>query len=196
VAIFLDPGAGRKHIESCCAMHPPTALIGSPKAHWLRFISPALRRIPVKFSTGKPFFRARPLLDSLRGLLTANDDLELAWRSAAVHGCEFGRRLAAGTFVERDARRTRRRDACATRQISESLLSLCARIGTVNLRKEIRTSQQRAADVSSTLRSSSATEDGSAEPSVFCRQDAGSMSSRKRRSLEEHIKRCDADLRR
>jgi len=31
-----------------------------------------------------------------------------------------------------------------------------------------------AADVSSTLRSSSVTEDGSAEPSFFCRQDAGS----------------------
>ena len=44
VAMFLDPGAGRKHIESCCAMHPPTAFIGSPKAHWLRLISPALRR--------------------------------------------------------------------------------------------------------------------------------------------------------
>jgi hypothetical protein len=39
---------------------------------------------------------------------------EPAWRSAAVHGCEFGRRLAAWPFVERDARQTRRRDACAT----------------------------------------------------------------------------------
>jgi len=34
--------------------------------------------------------------------------------------------------------------------------------------------QQRAAGVSSTLRSSSATEGGSAEPSFFCRRDAGS----------------------
>ena len=37
-----------------------------------------------------------------------------------------------------------------------------------------RAPKQRAADVSSTLRSKSATEDGSAEPSFFCRQDAGS----------------------
>jgi len=37
-----------------------------------------------------------------------------------------------------------------------------------------RASQQRAADVSSTLRSSSATEYGAAESTFFCRQDAGS----------------------
>jgi len=37
-----------------------------------------------------------------------------------------------------------------------------------------RVPKQHAADVSSTLRSKSATEDGSAEPSLFCRQDAGS----------------------
>ena len=43
----------------------------------------------------------------------------------------------------------------------ESLHSFCARIGTMNLRK-VRAARQRAADVSS------------AEPSFFCRQDAGS----------------------
>ena len=42
-----------------------------------------------------------------------------------------------------------------------SLHSFCARIGTMNLRK-VRAARQRAADVSS------------AEPSFFCRQDAGS----------------------
>ena len=34
--------------------------------------------------------------------------------SAAVTGCEFRRRLAARMIAERDTRRTRRRDACAT----------------------------------------------------------------------------------
>ena len=34
--------------------------------------------------------------------------------SAAVPGCEFERRLAARKLAERDARKTRRRDACAT----------------------------------------------------------------------------------
>src|SRR5262249_36410595 len=36
VAMFLDPGAGREHIQRCCALHPPRALIASPKAHLLR----------------------------------------------------------------------------------------------------------------------------------------------------------------
>src|SRR3989442_4349704 len=41
-------------------------------------------------------------------------------RTAAVHGCEFRRRLAARLSVERDARRTRRRDACATARFLDS----------------------------------------------------------------------------
>lgn len=54
VAMFLDPGQGRDHIEACCALHPPQALIASSKAHLLRLISPALRRIPKKFVVGWP----------------------------------------------------------------------------------------------------------------------------------------------
>ncbi|OGW39741.1 MAG: AMP-dependent synthetase [Nitrospirae bacterium GWC2_56_14] len=45
-AMFLDPSAGREHIERCCAIRQPAALIAPPKAHLLRLISPALRRIP------------------------------------------------------------------------------------------------------------------------------------------------------
>lgn len=52
VAVFLDPSAGRRHIERCCELIPPKALIASPKAHMLQLLSPALRRIPTKFSTG------------------------------------------------------------------------------------------------------------------------------------------------
>ncbi|MHB9025468.1 MAG: AMP-binding protein [Armatimonadota bacterium] len=48
-AIILDPSAGRAHIERCCAISPPAAFIGSPKAHLLRLISPAVRRIPRHF---------------------------------------------------------------------------------------------------------------------------------------------------
>jgi acyl-CoA synthetase (AMP-forming)/AMP-acid ligase II len=54
VAMFLDPSAGRDHIERCCAMHPPKALIAGTKAHLLRLVVPALRRIPVKFVIGFP----------------------------------------------------------------------------------------------------------------------------------------------
>src|SRR5262249_59732527 len=49
VAMFLDPSAGRDHIERCCAVHAPKALIAGTKAHLLRLVVPALRRIPVKF---------------------------------------------------------------------------------------------------------------------------------------------------
>ncbi|MGD8963550.1 MAG: AMP-binding protein [Desulfobacterales bacterium] len=52
VAVFIDPAAGRRHIERCCKIIPPKALIASPKAHVLQLLSPALRRIPAKFSTG------------------------------------------------------------------------------------------------------------------------------------------------
>lgn len=48
-AMFLDPSAGREHIERCCAIRPPKALIASPRAHLLRLVSPALRRIPRHF---------------------------------------------------------------------------------------------------------------------------------------------------
>lgn len=54
VAMFLDPSAGRKHIEMCCSLLNPAALIATSKAHLLRLVSPALRRIPVKFAVGLP----------------------------------------------------------------------------------------------------------------------------------------------
>jgi acyl-CoA synthetase (AMP-forming)/AMP-acid ligase II len=54
VAMFLDPSAGREHIQRCCELHAPKALIASPKAHLLRLVSPALRRIPVKLIIGFP----------------------------------------------------------------------------------------------------------------------------------------------
>ena len=54
VAMFLDPSVGRGHIESCCALSPPKALIAGAKTHLLRLLSPALQRIPVKFSIGLP----------------------------------------------------------------------------------------------------------------------------------------------
>jgi len=52
VAMFLDPSAGREHIERCCAIAPPSALLAGAKAHVLRFVSRALRRIPRKISIG------------------------------------------------------------------------------------------------------------------------------------------------
>lgn len=53
VAVFLDPSAGRRHIERCGGILPPKALIATPKTHLLRCICPALRRIPLAFTTGR-----------------------------------------------------------------------------------------------------------------------------------------------
>jgi len=54
VAMFLDLSAGREHLEQCCALYPPQALIASSKAHLLRVRSPTLQQIPVKYSIGFP----------------------------------------------------------------------------------------------------------------------------------------------
>lgn len=59
VAMFVDPAAGVGHLEQCCAIRRPQAFIGSSKAQLLRLLSPALRRIPRKFTTGWPLPGAR-----------------------------------------------------------------------------------------------------------------------------------------
>lgn len=48
VALLLDPGAGRAHIEQCCARWRPDGLLAVPRAHLLRLGSAALRRIPLQ----------------------------------------------------------------------------------------------------------------------------------------------------
>ena len=55
VAMFIDPGVGRDYITQCCRIHPPRALLAAPGAQLLRLLSPSLRRIPVKFTTGHWF---------------------------------------------------------------------------------------------------------------------------------------------
>ncbi len=50
-AMFVETSAGRTVLESACAMLPPRALVASRRAHLLRLVSPALRRIPVKLVT-------------------------------------------------------------------------------------------------------------------------------------------------
>ena len=74
VAMFLDPSAGREHIERCCELQPPRALIASPKAHLLRLVSTALRRVPLKFVVGPWLPGAVPL--SRAGRVPPLDDCE------------------------------------------------------------------------------------------------------------------------
>ena len=45
-AMFVDPSAGRPHLERCCRLLSPKMFLGSAKAHLLRIVSPAIRRIP------------------------------------------------------------------------------------------------------------------------------------------------------
>jgi acyl-CoA synthetase (AMP-forming)/AMP-acid ligase II len=63
VALFLDPSAGKDHLNQCCARWAPDALLAIPKAHWLRVVSDALRRIPLKVSVGGWAWAARRWLD-------------------------------------------------------------------------------------------------------------------------------------
>jgi acyl-CoA synthetase (AMP-forming)/AMP-acid ligase II len=51
-ALFVDPSAGRAHLEQCCARRAPDGLLAIRRAHWLRLGSPALRRIPRKVAVG------------------------------------------------------------------------------------------------------------------------------------------------
>ncbi len=60
VAMFVDPSAGIAHLERCCQLYPPQALIASSKAHLLRLRSASLRRIPHKFAIGIPVPGAIP----------------------------------------------------------------------------------------------------------------------------------------
>lgn len=46
-AVFLDPQAGFRQLERAAALADARAFIGSRKALWLKWFSPALRRIPL-----------------------------------------------------------------------------------------------------------------------------------------------------
>ncbi len=46
-AVFLDPQAGYQQLDRAAALANASALIGSRKALWLKWLSPALRRIPL-----------------------------------------------------------------------------------------------------------------------------------------------------
>jgi olefin beta-lactone synthetase len=51
VAMFVEPSAGRRVLDDACAMWPPRAMIATPRAHLLRFVSAAVRDIPTKYTT-------------------------------------------------------------------------------------------------------------------------------------------------
>lgn len=79
-AMFLDPSAGRQHLDRCCTILQPKGLIASPKAHLLRLISSSLRRIPhsLTFGRGMPgalSWRSLEKLTPLREDISCHPDL-------------------------------------------------------------------------------------------------------------------------
>jgi len=60
-AMLIDPSAGREHIDRCVEAGSPAGFIGGPRAHLLRIVSGAIRRIPGKFVIGPRLPGAVPL---------------------------------------------------------------------------------------------------------------------------------------
>ena len=52
VAVLIDTGAGRRRIDAAIARAAPRAVVAVPRAHLLRLVSPALRRVPVQIMAG------------------------------------------------------------------------------------------------------------------------------------------------
>ncbi|HEX7242251.1 MAG TPA: AMP-binding protein [Longimicrobiaceae bacterium] len=56
-AVFLDAWAGRARLDAAVAAARPRAFVGSPRAHLLRLLSPALRAVPVRWVAGRQWMR-------------------------------------------------------------------------------------------------------------------------------------------
>jgi acyl-CoA synthetase (AMP-forming)/AMP-acid ligase II len=62
--VFIDPGMRGDQLERAATTLAPRAFLATPRAHLLRLLSPAIRRIPIKFTTGEwPLPGARRWLD-------------------------------------------------------------------------------------------------------------------------------------
>ena len=75
VAVFVDPWVPVRRIAGLAAAAQARAFIGSPRAHLLRLLAPALRRVPITVSTPGPlaFLAAGHRLDRFRGTLAVSD---------------------------------------------------------------------------------------------------------------------------
>ena len=50
--VFIDPGMDRAQLERAASVIAPTGFLATPRAHLLRLLSPSVRRIPIRFTTG------------------------------------------------------------------------------------------------------------------------------------------------
>ena len=51
LVMVVDPSAGLAHIERCCKLNPPRALVGAPVAHALSLVIGSLRSVPIRVTT-------------------------------------------------------------------------------------------------------------------------------------------------
>lgn len=51
-AVFVDPGAGARHVAACCERLQPRGFVAVRRAHLLRLISRGIRSVPVKLAIG------------------------------------------------------------------------------------------------------------------------------------------------
>lgn len=52
-AVFIDPGMDRTQLARAATQLAPCGFLATPRAHLLRLISPQIRSIPIRFTTGK-----------------------------------------------------------------------------------------------------------------------------------------------
>jgi olefin beta-lactone synthetase len=78
MAMFVDPSAGRPHLERCCRLLAPRMFLGSAKAHLLRIISPAIRRIPRHVVIGSSLPIPIPGTSSITSRITGPARTEVA----------------------------------------------------------------------------------------------------------------------
>lgn len=50
--VFIDPGMDRAQLERAASVLAPAGFLATPRAHLLRLLSPGVRRIPIRFTTG------------------------------------------------------------------------------------------------------------------------------------------------
>ncbi|HEV2132409.1 MAG TPA: AMP-binding protein [Longimicrobiaceae bacterium] len=55
--LFVDAWADRRRLDAAVAAAGPRAFLGTPKAHLLRLVSPAIRRIPLQLAAGWGIWR-------------------------------------------------------------------------------------------------------------------------------------------
>jgi acyl-CoA synthetase (AMP-forming)/AMP-acid ligase II len=75
-AVFVDPSAGRSHLERCVSRVRPDAFVAVPRAHLLRLTSAAIRSVPIKLAIGGGFPGVTNVgqgIPGVRGAIEAGD---------------------------------------------------------------------------------------------------------------------------